>query len=94
MAVAARLAKIDHSPIEPLFALFDHALRAAGDLAMFGQLADATIVPAPKQRNSKVEKQVLREGRIPDGWAKKPAKLRQKDRDARGTVKSDAESVA
>ena len=73
--------------IEPLFALFDQALRAAGYLAMSGQLVDATIVSAPKQRNSKAEKQALKEGRIPDGWAEKPAKLRQKDRDARWTVK-------
>src|SRR6185369_7166912 len=61
--------------IEPLFALFDQALRAAGYLAMSGQLVDATIVSAPKQRNSKAEKQALKEGRIPDGWAEKPAKL-------------------
>ena len=54
---------------------------------MSGQLVDATIVSAPKQRNSKAEKQAIREGRIPDGWAEKPAKLRQKDRDARWTVK-------
>ena len=73
--------------IEPLFALFDQALRAAGYLAMSGQLVDATIVAAPKQRNTKAEKQALREGRIPDGWAEKPAKLRHKDRDARWTVK-------
>ena len=73
--------------IEPLFALFDQALRAAGYLAMSGELVDATIVSAPKQRNTKAEKQALREGRIPDGWAEKPAKLRQKERDARWTVK-------
>jgi IS5 family transposase len=73
--------------IERLFALFDRVLREAGYLAMSGQLVDATIVSAPKQRNSKAEKQALREGRIPDGWAEKPAKLRQKDRDARWTVK-------
>ena len=73
--------------IEPLFALFDQALRDAGYLAMSGQLVDATIVSAPKQRNSKAEKQALKEGRIPDGWEEKPAKLRQKDRDARWTVK-------
>ena len=75
------------SAIEPLFALFDQALRDAGYLAMSGQLVDATIVSAPKQRNTKAEKQALKEGRIPDGWQAKPAKLRQKDRDARWTVK-------
>ena len=40
---------------------------------MSGQLVDATIVAAPKQRNTKAEKQALREGRIPQGWAEKPA---------------------
>jgi IS5 family transposase len=73
--------------MEPLFALFDQALRDAGYLAMSGQLVDATIVAAPKQRNTKAEKQALREGRIPEGWEARPAKLRQKDRDARWTVK-------
>jgi IS5 family transposase len=73
--------------VEPLFALFDQALRDAGYLAMCGQLVDATIVSAPKQRNTKAEKQAIREGHIPEGWQAKPAKLRQKDRDARWTVK-------
>ena len=73
--------------IETLFARFDQVLRHAGYLAMSGQLVDATIVSAPKQRNGKAEKQALKEGRIPDGWKERPAKLRQKDRDARWTVK-------
>src|SRR6476646_2059322 len=54
--------------IEPLFALFDQALRAAGYLAMSGQLVDATIVSAPKQRNTRAEKQDLKDGRIPEHW--------------------------
>ena len=73
--------------VEHLFDLFDQQFRAAGYLAMAGQLVDATIVAAPKQRNSKAEKQAIREGRMPEGWQEKPAKLRQKDRDARWTVK-------
>jgi transposase, IS5 family len=73
--------------IERLFALFDRQLRAAGYLAMAGQLVDASIVAAPKQRNTEAEKQALREGRIPEDWKAKPAKLKQKDRDARWTVK-------
>jgi IS5 family transposase len=74
--------------IERLFELFDQELRAQGYLAMSGQLLDATIVAAPKQRNTKTEKQAIREGRIPDDWQRQPAKLRQKDRDARWTVKT------
>ena len=42
---------------------------------------------APKQRNSDGEKQAIKEGRVPKAWQAKPAKLRQKDRDARWTLK-------
>jgi hypothetical protein len=55
---------------------------------MSGQLVDASIAAAPKQRNTKAEKQAIREGRAPKDWQDKPAKLRQKDRDARWTVKT------
>ncbi len=48
---------------------------------------DATVVAAPRQRNSDAEKADLKAGKIPDDWKPKPAKLRQKDRDARWTVK-------
>jgi IS5 family transposase len=41
----------------------------------------------PCERNTEDEKKAIKEGRIPEGWADKPAKLRQKDRDARWTVK-------
>ena len=54
---------------------------------MGGQIIDASIVAAPKQRNSEGEKAEIRAGRIPDAWKDKPAKLAQKDRDARWTVK-------
>ena len=70
-----------------LFEQFDAALREAGFLAMSGQIVDATIVAAPKQRNTNGEKQAIKDGRIPEGWKDKPAKLAQKDRDARWTVK-------
>jgi transposase, IS5 family len=81
-------AKLRGKPaIEVLFKRFDDALTAAGFLAMGGQIVDATIVAAPKQRNTDGEKREIKEGRIPAEWAKKPAKLRQKDRDARWTVK-------
>jgi IS5 family transposase len=73
--------------IDALFARFDAALREAGFLAMSGQIVDATIVAAPKQRNTIEEKKAIKEGRIPEGWKDKPDKLAQKDRDARWTVK-------
>jgi hypothetical protein len=73
--------------VDDLFKRFDEALRREGFLAMSGQIVDATIVAAPKQRNTIAEKEALRDGRIPDGWTDKPAKIAQKDRDARWTVK-------
>jgi transposase, IS5 family len=73
--------------IDTLFRQFDEALRAAGFLAMSGQIVDATIVAAPKQRNTLEEKRAIKQGRIPEEWKDKPATLAQKDRDARWTVK-------
>ncbi len=73
--------------IDTLFSRFDAALRASGFIAMSGQIVDATLVSAPKQRNSEDEKKAIKDGRIPDDWKDKPAKLRHKDRDARWTVK-------
>ena len=70
--------------IKPLFDRFDATLRAAGYIAMGGQIVDASLIAAPKQRNTEDEKKDLKEGRIPKDWK---ARLRQKDRDARWTVK-------
>src|SRR5215210_2765872 len=81
-------AKIDGKPaIEVLFARFDAALRQAGFLAMGGQIIDASIVACLKQRNTEEEKRAIKAGCIPEGWSDKPAKLAQKDRDARWSVK-------
>jgi len=73
--------------IQPLFTRFDEVLHASGYIAMGGQIVDASLVAAPKQRNTDDEKQALKQGGIPERWKAKPAKLRQKDRDARWTVK-------
>ena len=72
--------------IEVLSDRFDTALTTAGFLAMSGQIIAASIVAAPKQCNTDGEYRDIEEGRIPAEWANKPAKLRQKDRDARWTV--------
>jgi transposase, IS5 family len=69
--------------IEALFARFDRAIREAGYIPMSGQIVDASLVAAPKQRNTDGEKKAIKEGRIPEAWT---AKLRQKDRDARWTL--------
>jgi IS5 family transposase len=75
------------SAVENLFARFDRHLAKSGYLAKGGQIVDATIIAAPRQRNTDEEKAELKAGKVPDEWKAKPAKLRQKDRDARWTVK-------
>jgi transposase, IS5 family len=73
--------------IKRLSEQFDAMLRQAGYIAMSGQIVDASLVAAPRQRNTDDEKKAIKEGRIPLNWKAKPAKMRHKDRDARWTVK-------
>jgi len=73
--------------MDKLFARFDKVLTDKGYLAMSGQIMDASIVAAPRQRNTDDEKQAIKEGRIPEDWEDNPAKRRQKDVDARWTAK-------
>jgi IS5 family transposase len=73
--------------IEALFLRYERALTEAGYLAMGGQIVDASIIAAPRQRNTDGEKDDIKAGRVPEDWKAKPAKLAQKDRDARWTVK-------
>ena len=54
---------------------------------MSGRMIDASIIAAPRWRNTDEAKATLKERRIPEGWAGKPAGLRQKDRDACWTLK-------
>ncbi|GBQ88255.1 transposase [Acetobacter nitrogenifigens DSM 23921 = NBRC 105050] len=74
--------------IDVLFDCLDVTLRDAGYLPMSsGQILDATLVTAPRQRNTNSGKADLREGRIPQDWQDRPLKLSRKDRHARWTLK-------
>ncbi|MBN9565518.1 MAG: IS5 family transposase [Alphaproteobacteria bacterium] len=73
--------------LESLFQSFDDLIREAGYLAMSGQIMDATIVAAPRQRMTKEEKAIVKAGKVPEAWQDKPHKLSQKDRDARWHVR-------
>src|SRR5450755_1929392 len=70
--------------IERLFKRFSRHLEAKGYIARGGQMVDATIVPVPKQRNSREENEAVKTTKE---WQKNPAKNRQKDKDARWTKK-------
>jgi IS5 family transposase len=74
--------------LDSLFRDFDRQLKARGYLAMGGQIVDATLVAAPKQRNTEGERSAIREGRTAaEIWPDEPAKAAQKDTDARWTLK-------
>ena len=73
--------------IETLFDRFDQHLAAKGYIARGGQMVDASIVPMPKQRNTREENEAVKRGETPAEWEQKPAKNRQKDKDARWTKK-------
>ena len=51
--------------IETLFDRFDQHLNAKGYIARGGQMVDASIVPAPKQRNTREEKEAVARGETP-----------------------------
>ena len=55
---------------------------------MGGQIVDATLVAAPKQRNTKAEKEAIKAGKTAaEIWPDEPARAAQKDTEARWTVK-------
>ncbi|WP_217430814.1 transposase [Sphingomonas bacterium] len=49
--------------LDALFTAFDRQLRDRGYLPMGGQIVDATLVPAPKQRNTTAEKEAIKAGK-------------------------------
>ncbi len=82
-----REALVEAGVIDKLFERFAQHLQAKGYLARGGQIIDATIVSAPKQRNSRDDNDKVKAGQTPEDWEKKPARNRQKDKDARWTKK-------
>lgn len=70
--------------------LFDHFqdfLVKQNIVAKEGSIVDASFVEAPRQRNSRDENAAIKDGNVPGEWKDNPAKLRQKDTDARWTQK-------
>jgi len=70
-----REALIAARALDKLFERLDAAISAVGYLPMGGQIIDATLVAAPRQRNSDGEKAAIKAGEIPLAWKDKPAKL-------------------
>jgi len=72
--------------IKRLFQEFDAFLQEKGFSARKGQIIDASLVEAPRQRNSREENRQIKAGQIPEDWSEQ--KKRQKDTEARWTKKN------
>jgi len=69
-----------------LFDELSKQLNKAGYVARKGQIVDASIIPAPVQRNTREENSKVKQGDVPDDW--EDNKRCQKDVDARWTKKN------
>jgi IS5 family transposase len=66
--------------LDTAFTDFDRQLKERGYLAMGGPIVDATLVAAPKQRNTQGEKAAIKEGKkAGEIWPDEPARAAQKD---------------
>jgi len=72
---------------EQLFSLFDRHLAREGYIARGGQILDASIVPVPRNHNTREENKAIKSGEVPEDWMNKPNMRAQKDTDARWTKK-------
>lgn len=67
---------------------FDWQLQKKGYMPMSRQIVDASLVPAPKQRNTEGEREAIKFGKSANEiWPNDPNKAVRKDIDARWTLK-------
>ena len=72
--------------LDQLFSGLLRQIEDAGYLARRGQIVDAAMVEAPRQRNPRVENDQIKKGEVPEEWGDN--KRRQKDTQARWTRKA------
>jgi len=74
--------------IDKCFALFLAELEKLGLVVHEGRIVDASFVEAPRQRNSKEDNKIIKEGGIPESIAGHAPRKAQKDVEARWTKKN------
>ena len=76
---------------QALFDMFFLEIAKKGYCTREGSIVDASFIETPKRRNTKEQRETLREGEIPEEWndPKHPQKLLQRDIDATWTLKGD-----
>lgn len=87
-----REALVEHQAFERLFHLFlDHLQQRHGlGLGKEGVMMDATFVEVPRQRNSRAQNALIKQGVVPQEFIDQPAVGAHKDCDARWTKKNHA----
>jgi len=72
--------------LDQLFSGLLRQIESAGYVARRGQIVDAAMVAAPRQRNPREENEQIKQGEVPENWSE--TKRRQKDTQARWTRKA------
>jgi transposase, IS5 family len=75
--------------VEEIFLQFGQHLESKGLIMNEGKMIDASFTVAPRQRNTREENKIIKEGRGDELWNDKPNKKRHKDIDARWTKKNN-----
>lgn len=79
----------EHELIDELLAQLNAQIDAVAYNPHQGQIVHASMVSAPRQRNSREGNTKIKQGEIPEGWEEIPAMRTQKNVDARWTKKHD-----
>jgi len=74
--------------VDEVLGFFDGHLARQGYIAQDGQTLDASIVPVPRNHDTREENVATKAGETPEGWADEPAKRSQKGIDAHWTSKN------
>ena len=75
--------------VEKLFNQFRDYLEGKGLIMNEGKMIDASFTVAPRQRNTREENKMIKEGKGGELWNDNPNKKRHKDIDARWTKKNN-----
>jgi len=69
---------------QELFDMFFQAIADKGYVTRTGSIVDASFIEAPARKNTKEQREKLKEGEVPEEWgdAEHPQKLLQRDTDA------------
>lgn len=75
--------------VEDIFKQFTEFLESKNLIMNEGKMVDASFTIAPRQRNTREENKIIKEGRGDELWNDEPNKKRHKDIDARWTKKNN-----